>query len=93
MSENLVYKALTVLAIEKTLLKIGKPIYLTTISMLDEKFHCSISDCYERPEYLSEILKKIFGDCYTAIVNEIRSELEEYLHKAQVARFLEVINQ
>lgn len=90
---DLVLKALTSLAIEKSLLKIGKPAYEKAISMLEKKYQCHMPDCYEHPEYLNDVLKEIFGKSHTVIVNEIRQELVEFLHKRKVGRFVQVISQ
>ena len=92
MDQNLVYKALTCLAIEKTLLNIGKPVYDKMIRMLDKKHHCNLPDCYEHPEYLSDTLNEVFGNSYNVIVMDIRKELEEFVNKGSVERFIEVIS-
>ena len=85
------YKALTSLAIEKTLLNIGKPTYDKVVSRLDKKYHCYIPDCYEHPEYLAGALEELFGNAHKVIVEDIRKELEEFIHKESVRRFIEVI--
>jgi hypothetical protein len=90
-SQDLVYKALTSLTIERTLLKIGKPVYDKVVLMLNKKYQCYIPDCYEHPEYLGEILKEVFGNSNVAIVKEIRKELHEFSHKDQITRFIELI--
>ena len=89
---DLVYKALTYMIIEKTLLKIGKPVYDKVVSMLNKQYHCYLPDCYEYPEYLSDVLKQIFGNGHVVIVKEIRKELEEFSNKGHIGRFLEVIS-
>ena len=91
-SLDLVYKALASIVIEKTLLKFGKPVYYKVVSVLNEKHHCYLPDCYDHPEYLSDVLKKVFGNSYGAIVKDIRKELEEFSHKAQMGKFIEVMN-
>jgi len=42
-------KALVVLAIEKTLLDIGKLVYDKVIDRLGKKYNCYIPDCFEKP--------------------------------------------
>ena len=92
MSMSLVYRALTSLAIEKTLLNIGKPVYDKVVLELDKKYRCYLPDCYDHPEYLDDVLKEIFGNAYVVIAKEIRKELEEFSDKEQVGRFIEVIS-
>jgi hypothetical protein len=90
---NDVYKALTILAIEKTLLDVGKAVYDKVISTLEKNYHCYLTDCYEHPEYLSEILKQLYGDSYNEIIESINKKLEEFSNKEPIERFLQVIHQ
>ena len=93
LNENdILYKGLTVLAIEKTLLDIGKPIYDEVIYILDKKYHCYLSDCYEHPQYLNEILKELYGKAYGVVVEKINKQLEEFSYKTNIGRFIEVIS-
>lgn len=89
---NEVKKALVGLAIEKTLLSFGKPTYEKVIDILNKKYHCYLPDCYEHPEYLSEILQNLYGNVSRQIIITINKELEEYSYSAPVERFLEVIS-
>ena len=91
-SDNIM-KALTAVVIEKTLLDMGKPVHQKVIERLYEEYHCHISDCYEHPEYLNEILKKLYGNAHDVIVKSINKELEEFSYKKPIKRFLEVISQ
>ena len=91
-TESAVQKGLVSLAIEKTLLDIGKPTYEKVSNMLHKNYHCYIPDCYEHPEYLDETLKKIFGSAHRVIVESIHAQLEEFAYKKPVERFLQVIS-
>ncbi len=93
LGNNDVYKALTILAIEKTLLDFGKPMYDKVIEMLKKDYNCYLTDCYDHPEYLSAVLKKLFGNSHVALVASIKKQLEEFLYKDSVGRFIEVISQ
>jgi len=90
---NDVYKALTIMAIEKTLLDFGKPMYEKVIEKLKTEYDCYLTDCYEHPEYLITILKKLFGSSHVALVASIKKQLEEFLYKDPVGRFIEIISQ
>lgn len=90
-NQDLVYKALATLAIERSLLKIGQPIYDKVVSVLNERYQCHVPNCYDNPEYLSEALKEIFGNAYHVVVNEIRKELIEFSYKTQIIQFMKAI--
>ena len=93
LNENeILYKGLTVLVMEKTLLDVGKPVYDTVLYLLDKRYHCYLSDCYEHPEYLNEILKELYGNSYVVIAEKIKKQLEEFSYKANVGKFIEVIS-
>jgi hypothetical protein len=88
---NTVMKALATLAIEKTLLGIGKPVYDTVTNRLYEKYHCYTSDCFKKPEYLKAVLKELYGDSYDEIVNSIQEELKEVTYDKKIEMFLQVL--
>ena len=85
-------KALVLLAIEKSLLTFGEPVYEKVTYNLKNEYNCYLSDCYAHPEYLSEILKKLYGDVHRQIIKSINKELEEFSYAEPVEKFLEVIN-
>ncbi len=87
-----VYEALVILAVEKTLLDVGKAAYDNVIETLDRKYHCGLSDCCLHPEYLNNVLKELFGDAGNNIVKSITEQLKEFSTKASVAKFLQVIS-
>lgn len=87
-----IMKGLTALAIEKTLLGIGKPVYQTVVDMLYKKYQCHIPDCYETPEYLQTVLKELYGKSYDEIVESIQKELKEFSDKKGIEKFLHVLH-
>ncbi len=89
---NHMYKALTALAIEKTLIDFGTPTYDKVIHKLRKEYNCNLTDCYEYPEYLSVILKELFGNSNVVIITSITKQLEEFSHKEKISRFLKVIS-
>ena len=86
-------KAMVSLAIEKVLLGIGKPIYEKTIKQLSKDYGCYLPECYEHPEYLNKVLKKIFGNSYVAIVDAIKNELSEYVRENPIEIFVTTISE
>lgn len=85
-------KAMVSLTIEKVLLGIGKPVYEKTIKQLSKDYNCYLPDCYEHPEYLNRVLKKIFGNAHMAIIDSIKNELNDHLTEKQIEFFITVIS-
>ncbi len=86
-------KALVTVAIEGTLLKTGGvPLLDEVNSRLYKKFNSSIAECYERPEYLKEVLQEIFGDVHHEITKTIVKELTAFNYDDKVLQFIEKVN-
>jgi hypothetical protein len=83
-------KKALVVSIEKSLLKVGKPVYDLVITALKKKYHCHLPDCFEHPEYLSEILSGIYGYANKIIIESINSELS-FSDNNEIAKFLKVV--
>jgi len=84
-------KALTALAIEKTLVDMGKPVYEKVVNRIYKKYQSYIPDCYEHPEYLKEVLKDLYGNAYDVIVSSIEEQLNEFAYKKKMETFLTVL--
>jgi hypothetical protein len=80
------------LAIEKALLGIGAPAYEMVVQKLYEDYRCRIFDCYDKPEYLSRIIKDMFGDNYRPIAESIRDNLGDISEQNVIKDFLSVIS-
>jgi len=93
LDNNLVYKSIVILAIEKTLLVVGKPTYDKVVDLLEKDHHCDLADCYAHPEYLTQVLKKLYGNSYLVIIESINKKLEEYSYKEPIKKFQEVLGQ
>ena len=89
-NENML-KVLTTYAIEKTLLDLGKPTYDKVVDMLKSEYQCSLTDCFEHPEYLNAVIKKLSDNSNVAIVVSITNELKEFLYKEPVRRFVDAL--
>ncbi|TLX83406.1 MAG: hypothetical protein E6L00_01025 [Thaumarchaeota archaeon] len=86
-------KALVSLSVERTLLKIGKPVYDKVVKQLSREYDCYLPDCYEYPEYLNKVLKKIFGNSYIPIVEAIKNELDDQLMEKPIEIFISAISE
>jgi len=85
-------KILVGLAIEKTLLEINKSYLDKFEGTIYERYQCGISDCYEHPEYLNEILKEIFGNSYKEVIRSVEKYLAEFTYQYPIEQFLQRIN-
>ncbi len=86
-------KALVSLSVERTLLQIGRPVYDKVIKQLSKDYNCYLPDCYEHPEYLNRVLKKIFGNAYISIVEAIKKELDDHIMEKPVEIFINTISE
>ncbi len=86
-------KALVSLAIERVLLDIGEPVYERVIKQLSKDYNCYLPDCYEHPEYLNKVLKKIFGNSYRTIIESIKKQLNEQVGEKSIEIFLTTISE
>lgn len=86
-----VKRALVTLVIERNLLDVSKPLYDKTVTILKKEYNCYLPDCYDHPEYLTEILKRLYGKAHHTIVKSINEQLEEFSDSRPIERFLEVI--
>ena len=91
--QNQLRKAMVILAIEKVLLGVGRPVYEKVTKQLSKDYNCYLPECYEHPEYLNGALKKIFGNASITIVNSIKNELNEYLKEKTIETFVVAISE
>lgn len=91
--DEVIRRALVTLAIERTLIDMGKPVFDEVTSRLFHNYHCYIPDCYDHPEYLKKILKDIYGNAHSTIVESIKEKLEEFFHNKPIAEFVSAISE
>lgn len=84
-------KVLIIAAIEKSLLEIGKPDLNKVKQRLMEDYNRTLADCYEEPEFLSRILKDIYGKAHVTIVDAIKKNLDNMSASIPVKEFLDLI--
>ena len=86
-------KALVALAIEKALLDVGKPTYNEVVGKIYKDYHCYLPDCYESPEYLSRVLKELYGQSHLAIIESIKKYIGEMSTQEGIANFIMKISE
>jgi len=91
-SENQMKKTMIMLALKNTLLELGIEEYDKVTDLLQNEHNCTLEDCYENPEYLKNVLKKLFGDSYRDILNSLSENMKSILSQQSVKEFLEVLS-
>ncbi|MEO9310601.1 MAG: hypothetical protein ABI337_09980 [Nitrososphaera sp.] len=81
-------KALVAFAIEKALLDMGEPVFQKVVTTLKDVYNCYIPDCYDHPEYLKRILSDLYGNAHIAIIDSIKSSLQDFLHQDKIQKFI-----
>lgn len=84
-------KFTVVLAIEEVLEKMGEPVLTQVNSELYSKYHCHLTDCYENPQHLINVLKDLFGESYNIIIESIEKKLEDQIIREPINEFLAII--
>jgi class 3 adenylate cyclase len=74
--------------IEKMLLQIGTLDFEEIVKKLFNKHNCFLYDCYEKPEYLKDTLRELYGDANTKIIKNIETQIEEQSLPKPVKEFL-----
>lgn len=76
------------IAIQKALLESGSVTLERVNNRLFDIYRSNLSDCYDNPEYLREVLKDVFGDSHTRVVDAIKIRLQSISHHKQIEVFL-----
>ena len=84
-------KELIIIAIEKSLLEIGKPDLNKVKEKLMADYNRTLADCYDEPEFLNRILKDIYGTAHVTIVDSIKKNLGNMTSSQPIQNFLEQI--
>lgn len=80
-----------VIAIAKALERIGNPVLEQVCSRIYSKYNCYLIECYDKPEYLVDVLKELFGGAYKEIIKTIEKNMRDYLPDESISEFLAII--
>jgi len=83
-----VRKGLVLIAVEETLMEIGRKDYERVVTRLKTKYNCYIPDCYLHPEYLEDILEGLYGEYSGQVINQILEKLEKVSNQLLEDEFL-----
>lgn len=75
-------------AIDDALLEFDKSALEKVFNKLAEDYKCSIPDCFENPGYLLMVLKDLYGNSYTTIVESIKKNLAKYALEKPIENFV-----
>ena len=81
-------KGLVRMVIDDALLEFDKSALEKVFNKLYHDYNCKIPDCYENPEYLNRVLKDLYGNSYTIIVESIKKNLAKYASEKPIEKFL-----
>ena len=87
-----VKKALVTLVIQEALMEVSKVMFELIFERLRKDYNCYISDCYNHPEYLKDILKDFDDEFYELIVNKIAKKLEKISYQKPIKEFLTILS-
>lgn len=73
------------LAIEVALMRKGGDRYYHFVFKLRNLYNCEIIDCYDKPQYLKNVLKEVYGNEYDSIIEDIKLELGDSIEEGIVA--------
>ena len=86
-------KEIVLFVVKQIILESGSPVFEMVNRSLFEKYRCEISDCFEKPEYLSDVLRYVFDGSYHTIIKSITKNLERFSQENGIKEFLEKIRQ
>jgi len=84
-------KDIVLYVLKQSLLESGEVIFEMVNRSLLEKYRCEISDCFEKPEYLSDVLKYVYDGSYHKVVESIKKNLNKFSHENGIKEFVEVL--
>lgn len=94
-SDNDVYqlkKSVVLFVLRQSLLESGKETFELVNRSLFEKYRCEISDCFENPRYLVDVLKYVYDESYVEIIESITRSLDEFSQDGAMKGFLDGLN-
>jgi hypothetical protein len=85
------YKIALISYVELVLMRRGDVNYHLVLAKLDSLYDCKITDCYDHPEYLKEVLKDVYKEEYHSLVSQIRSYLGELEDDPEIIAFFNIM--
>ena len=80
------------MAIDDALLEFDKSALEKVVNKLHDDYKCGIPDCYENPKYLKKVLKDLYDNSYSIILDSIKKKLEKHASTKSIEKFLTAIS-
>ena len=84
-------KDVVLYVLNRTLLESGAEAYDMVNRSLYEKYRCNISECYEKPRYLVDVLKYVFDGSYHTVTESLVKTLEMFAKEDGIKEFVHVL--
>ena len=84
-------KDIVLYVLNTTLLESGTKIHDMINRSLYEKYRCNVSECFERPEYLIDVLRYVFNGSYHDVVKSLVKNLDIFAKEEGIKEFLHVL--
>jgi len=85
-------KDVVLFVVRQSLLASGKEAFEMINRSLFEKYHCELLDCFEKPEYLLDVLKYVYDGSYASVVESIKRSLDKFAQDGTIKQFLEKLS-
>lgn len=85
------YKLALISCVEIVLMRRDNTNYHLVTARLGSLYDCTITDCYEHPEYLKTVLKDVYEKEYDMVVSQMKSYLGELVEKQEMIDFFKIM--
>ena len=85
-------KDVVLFVLRKSLLETGSEAFEMVNRSLFQKYRCELSDCFEKPEYIVDVLKYVYDGSYSEIIESINRSLDKFAQEDEIKEFLEKIS-
>ena len=86
-------KDVVLYVVNRTILESGPEAFDMINRSLNEKYKCEISECFEKPEYLVDVLRYVFDGSYLSLIESLVKNLERFGKEDGIKEFLEALRQ
>ena len=84
-------KDIVLYILKQSILESGEATFELVNRCLFEKYHCEISDCFEKPKYLSDVLRYVYDDVHTKVFESIKKNLDKFSQENGIKEFVELL--
>lgn len=84
------HKTAVISCVELVLMQISNTKYHTTVAKL-HAYDTTINESYTRAEYLKIVLKEVYGNDYSKIIDDIKTCLGDLVDEEDIGEFFKVL--